>query len=119
MSERLDTWMDGYVLAWSTNDPDHIAKLFAADAVYDPQTAAGELNGIAEITAWWTEMDDDEENWDFEWQPLVDADDLAVITGKTRYVDPPLSYRNLFVIRFDESGRCYDFTEWYIEEESE
>ena len=64
------------------------------------------------------EIDDDEENWEFEWQLLVETDELAVVTGRTRYLDPQLSYRNLFVLRFDDEGRCYDFTEWYIEEES-
>ena len=47
---------------------------------------------------------------------VVEAEDLAVVTGRTRYLDPPTSYRNLFIIRFDDSGRCYDFTEWWIEE---
>jgi hypothetical protein len=117
MTERLDKWMDGYVLAWSTNDAGHIGALFADDAVYDPQTGAGERNGIGEIVAWWTEIDDDEENWDFQWQPLVDTDELAVVTGQTRYFAPAMSYRNLFVIRFVDDGRCYDFTEWYIEED--
>jgi SnoaL-like domain len=110
--------MDDYILAWSTNDPSQIAGLFASDAVYDPQTAVGEHNGVSEIVAWWTEIDDDEENWEFEWQPLVEMDDLAVVTGRTRYIEPALSYRNLFVIRFDDNGLCYDFTEWYIEEAS-
>jgi hypothetical protein len=40
-----------------------------------------------------------------------------VVTATTRYSDPQASYRNLFVIKFDESGLCRDFTEWYIEEE--
>ena len=117
MTERLDSWMDGYVVAWSTNQADDIAPLFTEDAVYDPQTSDGEWNGLEEIIAGWREVDDDEENWEFEWQPLVEADDLAVITGRTRYSEPPISYRNLFVIRFREDGRCYDFTEWYIEED--
>ena len=51
MSERLDAWMDAYVLAWSTNESEHIAALFTDDAVYDPQTAAGEWDGISEIIA--------------------------------------------------------------------
>jgi len=118
MSEQLDNWMDGYVVAWSTNDPAQIAALFSSDAVYDSQTSAGERNGIEEIVAWWTEIDDVEENWEFEWQPLVESDDVTVITGRTRYLEPPLTYRNLFVLRFDDEGRCYDFTEWYIEEAS-
>ena len=119
MSERLDAWMDGYVLAWSTNETEHIEALFTEDAVYDPQTADGEWDGLTEIVARWQEADDDEENWDFEWQPLAETEDLAVITGRTRYYDPPSSFRNLFVIRFRDDGRCYDFTEWYIEEEGE
>lgn len=110
--------MDGYVLAWSSNDEEHIRALFTEDAVYDPQTADGEWEGIEAIVARWQEIDDQEDNWDFEWLPLVESDDLAVITGKTVYQEPPMSYRNLFVIRFAEDGRCYDFTEWYIEEDN-
>ena len=117
MSERLEAWMDGYVLAWSTNEAEHISALFTEDAVYDTQTGDGERDGLADIIDWWIAADDDEENWDFEWQPLVETDDLAVITGRTRYFEPPMSYRNLFVVRFVDDGRCYDFTEWYIEED--
>jgi hypothetical protein len=113
---RLDDWMDRYVLAWSSNDPDHIAALFTPTAVYDPQTADGEWEGLDEIIERWIEIDDREDNWDFEWMPLVENDEIAVVTCRTRYYDPPASFRNLFVIRFDEEGLCYDFTEWYIEE---
>jgi hypothetical protein len=118
MSERLDQWMDGYVLAWSSNEAEHIRALFTEDAVYDPQTADGEWDGIEEIVARWQEIDDEEDNWVFQWRPLVDTDGLAIVTGRTRYEEPPASYRNLFVIRFADDGRCYDFTEWYIEEEA-
>lgn len=117
MSERLDAWMDQYVLAWSSNETEHIEALFTEDAVYDPQTADGEWDGRDEIVARWQEIEDTEDNWDFEWQPIVENDDLAIIKGRTNYFDPPVSYRNLFIIRFDEEGRCSDFTEWYIEEE--
>ena len=117
MSERLDAWMDKYMLAWSSNETDHIEELFTEDAVYDPQTADGEWDGRDEIVAMWQEIDDAEDNWDFEWQPIVETDDLAVIQGRTNYFDPPTSYRNLFIIRFADDGRCSDFTEWYIEEE--
>ncbi|MFQ5523285.1 MAG: nuclear transport factor 2 family protein [Acidimicrobiia bacterium] len=118
MSERLDQWMDGYVLAWSSNDPEHIAALFTPEAVYDPQTADGEWHGSEEIVRRWQEIGDEEDNWEFEWLPLVETDDLAIVVGRTQYHDPPMRYRNLFVIYFAEDGRCRDFTEWYIEEES-
>lgn len=117
MTERLEEWMDGYVLAWDSNDPDQIAALFAPDAVYDPQTADGPWHGVEEIVAGWVEIDDTPGNWEFEWTSVVETDDLAVVTGRTRYLDPPSSYRNLFVIRFDGEDRCDDFTEWWIDEE--
>ncbi len=117
MSERLDHWMDGYVLAWSSNEADHIKAIFTDDAVYDPQTEGGEWDGIEEIVSRWQEIDDQEENWYFEWLPVVETDELAVVSGRTRYTDPPLTYRNLFIIRFADDDRCYDFTEWYIEED--
>lgn len=117
MSERLDDWMDGYVTAWASNDPEMITALFTADAVYDPQTAEGERHGIEEILEFWLDRNDQEDNWDFEWLPLIENEELAVITGATTYLDPPLTFRNLFVIRFAPDGRCHDFTEWYIEED--
>ena len=117
MGARLDDWMDGYVLAWSTNDADQIKALFTPTAVYDPQTADGEWEGLDEIVERWQEIDDQEDNWEFEWFPLVETDEIAVVTCRTVYFDPPASFRNLFVIKFDDSGQCYDFTEWYIEED--
>jgi uncharacterized protein (TIGR02246 family) len=117
VTEALERWMDAYVAAWDSNDPNQVAALFAPDAVYDPQTADGPWHGANEIVEGWIGIDDTPGNWEFEWRPLVETDDLAVITGHTRYIDPPASYRNLFVIRFDEEGRCVDFTEWWIDEE--
>lgn len=119
MSERLDKWMDGYVLAWGTAETEHITALFTDDAVYDPQTADGEKVGIGEILDWWQGGTDHETEWEFEWLPLVETDEMAVITGKTRYYEPPIGYRNLFIIRFSADDRCHDFTEWYIEEDDE
>lgn len=116
-SERLTSWMDGYVKAWESNDPNAIADLFSEDAVYDPQTADGEWHGVEEIIERWTEIGDTPGNWDFQWITLVETDDLAIVVGNTEYTEPPMSYRNLFVIRFDEFGLCEDFTEWYIQED--
>lgn len=119
MSERLERWMDGYVAAWDSNDADAIAALFTEDAVYDPQTSEGPWHGTEEIVEGWQSVGDTPGTWEFEWQPLVETDDLAVITGRTRYLEPPTGYRNLWVIRFSPDGRCTDFTEWWIEEDQE
>ncbi len=117
MTERLDEWMDRYTSAWYSNDADEIAELFSTEAVYDPQVEGGPWHGRDQIIHRWLEIDDTPGNWEFEWQPIVETDDMAVVKGHTRYTSPPASYRNLFVIRFDSDGRCVDFTEWWIDEE--
>ena len=117
MSERLEQWMDAYVEAWDSNDPDKVGSLFEPDAVYDPQTADGPWHGVEAIVGAWVDISDTPGNWEFEWRPIVETDDVAVVSGRTRYLDPPASYRNLWVIRFGPNGRCADFTEWWIDEE--
>jgi hypothetical protein len=43
--------------------------------------------------------------------------DGAVATGETRYA-AGRTFSNLFVLAFDEDGRCREFTEWYMEHPS-
>ncbi|HJR92709.1 MAG TPA: nuclear transport factor 2 family protein [Acidimicrobiia bacterium] len=118
MSEHLEWWMDRYVAAWDSNDADDIAGLFDPEAVYDTQTADGPWHGVDAIVAGWQAIDDTPGNWEFDWQPLVETDDIAVVTGRTTYLDPPASYRNLFVIQWHpDNGLCRDFTEWWIDED--
>lgn len=33
-ADDLTTWVDGYVRAWASNDPDDIGRLFTDDATY-------------------------------------------------------------------------------------
>jgi len=44
---------------------------------------------------------------------------IAVAQGRTRYflADRTLKreFANLFVLHFDDAGRCERFTEWYME----
>ena len=46
--------------------------------------------------------------------------DVAVVNGRSRYfkdssrTEPTKEWDNLFVIEFDEVGRCRSFREWYV-----
>lgn len=117
MSQHLENWMDAYVVAWDSNEPTDIARLFTPDAVYDPQVAGGPWDGVEAIVDRWVEIGDTPGNWEFEWAAVVETDDLAVVEARTSYLDPPASYRNLFILRFADDGRCRDFTEWWIDED--
>lgn len=112
----LTAWLDGYVRAWTSNDPAEIGALFAEDAVYFTSPFGVPDRGREEIVAKWREEPDEPGSWTFHHEILAVAGDLGFVRGRTTYADPPAAYANLFVVRLDAVGRCTEFTEWYMEE---
>jgi uncharacterized protein (TIGR02246 family) len=109
------SWVDRYARAWETNDPAAIGDLFAADARYYQRPDGEPWRGRAGIVAGWLEGQDEPGTWTFRHQVLATADDLAFVRGWTHYVDPPADYSNLWMLRFDDAGRCAEFTEWWMQ----
>lgn len=112
MSARLDSFLDDYLSAWESNDPEDVRALFTEDAVYHPDPWGEGWRGVDEIVDNWLDRQDDPGTWEFEWSVLVEQGDLAIIEGETRYDDGP-TYSNLWIIRFAPDGRAYEFTEWW------
>src|SRR6187397_1438127 len=107
----LSAWVEGYVRAWESNDPDEIAELFSEDALYLTEPYAEPWRGRAAIVEGWLEARDEPGDATFEWRPLLETAELSILLGTTVYRQPPRSYENLWVIRFDADGRCTEFTE--------
>jgi ketosteroid isomerase-like protein len=112
MSTPVDAWVNGYLLAWQTNDSNDIASLFAADARYFAEPYGEPAIGRDAIVALWLEAADEAGTTSFEWSCLSYSDDLAFVRGVTRY--PTASYSNLWVIRFDSTGAATEFTDWWM-----
>ncbi|GGI43563.1 ketosteroid isomerase-like protein [Agromyces flavus] len=107
-------WVEGYVRAWESNDPDDIAAIFTDDAVYeyspdDPDA----LRGREAIIAGWLDSKDEPGEWTFDWEVLIETDDTVIVQGRTDYPAEKL-YDNLWVIRLAPDGRASRFTEWYM-----
>jgi uncharacterized protein (TIGR02246 family) len=112
----LDTvtrWIDGYLRAWNSNDPEDIGGLFTDDAAYQAAPYRAPWQGREEIVAGWREHEDEPGEISFEWRPISITDEVAVISGTTRY--PESAYSNLWVIKLDQAGRCREFSEWWME----
>ncbi|MWB98752.1 nuclear transport factor 2 family protein [Agromyces seonyuensis] len=112
-SERTAAWMAGYLRAWSSNDPEDIARLFTDDAQYLTEPDAEPRIGRDEIVEGWIGDLDEPGTWTFEWGTVVETDTTAVVQGRTGYEDRA-DYLNLWVIRFAADGRATEFTEWYL-----
>jgi uncharacterized protein (TIGR02246 family) len=116
--QQVQDWLDAYVKAWRANDPAAIGELFAEDATYAYHPYSEPLRGREAIVASWLEHDDAPGSWEASYAALAVAGDRAFATGETRYANGP-TYSNLFVMRFDEHGRCRDFVEWFMEQPKE
>ncbi len=106
-------WVERYVAAWASNDPDDIAALFADDAVYLTAPDVEPRLGREQIVAGWLEDRDEPATWTFEWSIIHEDDGFAVVQGRTAY-PADKDYLNLWIVRLDPNGRATEFTEWYM-----
>jgi hypothetical protein len=112
-------WLESYVQAWKTYDPDMIGNLFGEDATYAYDPFSEPVRGRAAIVASWLENQDAPGTYDGQYEPLFLAGNQAVANGHSLYFEQDGStlraeWNNLFVLRFDEDGRCIDYREWYM-----
>jgi hypothetical protein len=117
-------WLDRYVEAWRTYDEAAIGDLFSDDAEYrwHPWDAPEDVRGRAAIVAAWLGDRDEPGTWTAEYRPWVVAGDRAVALGVSRYLDADgaldREYHNVFLCRFDDEGRCREFTELFMRREA-
>lgn len=117
--DDVERWMDGYVRAWASNDPEDIGALVTDDARYLNEPWMEPLVGRDAIVADWLERKDEPGQYSFRYEPMAIAGNLAFVRGWTHYFeDPPVSYHNLFVVRLADDGRAEEFTEWFVKERS-
>ncbi|MCU1571317.1 MAG: hypothetical protein JWR33_2058 [Naasia sp.] len=117
-AEQVSDWMDGYVRAWLTNDPEDIRSLFTEDAEYSYAPWEEPLQGQDAIVADWIENKDEPEDWSFEWKPVAVDGRTAVIEARTPYLDGR-TYWNVWIFTLEDDGRVSSFTEWYMQEPQE
>jgi ketosteroid isomerase-like protein len=127
--QSLQTWLDRYVDAWKSYDPEAIGSLFAEGATYryhpyDPDDET--VRGREAIVRDWVEPDgnastrDQPGTYDAHYEPYAIDGDRAVAFGTSSYwTDASRStleriYYNVFLMRFDADGRCTEFTEYFL-----
>jgi ketosteroid isomerase-like protein len=113
--ETTNRWMQGYLEAWSSNDPNEIRALFTEDAQYFTEPYADPWRGRDGIVEGWLESADEPGSFTFDWTPVSITAEVSVVQGTTRYTDGP-TYSNLWVIRFTDDGLAREFTEWWMDQ---
>jgi len=116
-------WLDDYVEAWKSYDPDAVGALFSDDAVYRyhpwDEPTPSHVRGRDAIVASWLEDQDSPGSWTAEYRPWLVHGDRAVARGVSRYLAADgatveREYHNVFLLVFDGDGRCCEFAELYM-----
>jgi hypothetical protein len=119
--ESVQVWLNKYVEAWRTYDPEQIADLFSEDALYfySPFDEHVPVRGRDAIVADWRKEPDAADSWEARYIPVAVEGNVGVAQGRTRYFNSDgtikREFDNIFVLHFDEAGRCARFTEWFMQ----
>ena len=111
--DQLQAWIDAYERAWRTPGTDLLSELFADDASYSTAPFENPFRGLAAIADFWEEgRDGPDEEFTMTSEPVAVEGDTGVARIEVRYGDTGVSYRDIWIVRLDDSGRCVHFEEW-------
>ena len=117
--QGAQVWLDAYVEAWRTYDPDQIRALFSEHVVYRYHPYDEPVVGADAVVASWLGQSDAEGTssrdapgtYDAGYAPVAVDGDTVVARGWSRYLRGPGGpvdrvYDNCFLMSFDDAGRC-------------
>ncbi|MDG4824369.1 nuclear transport factor 2 family protein [Asanoa sp. WMMD1127] len=112
--DRVTDWLEAYEQVWRTPGTAALAEIFTEDARYSQGPYEEPVHGLPAIGAMWEKTRDGAEEPFTMTTGIVAVDgDTAVARVEVRYAEPqPHEYRDLWVMRFADDGRCREFEEW-------
>jgi hypothetical protein len=116
----VNEWLNRYIEVWNSYDPQAIGDLFSEDAEYYYGPYRAPVQGKEAIVANWRKYRDAPGTYKAHYECLAMNGNLAVANGRSTYYEAggttlKTEYDNIFVIHFDDQGRCTRFMEWFME----
>jgi ketosteroid isomerase-like protein len=110
----VSQWLAGYETAWRAPGTESLGDLFTSDATYSQAPYEQPVAGLAAIRRMWeVEREGPDEVFTLATDILAVDGPTAVVRAAVGYGDPPSQeYRDLWVIRLTDDGRCAWFEEW-------
>jgi SnoaL-like domain len=111
---ELATWVAAYEKAWRTAGTEPLADLFSADAAYLAAPFEEPHRGLADIAEFWeAEREGPDEVFTMSSEIVAVEGDTGVVRIEVTYGPPSgNTYRDLWIVRLDDTGRCFHFEEW-------
>jgi uncharacterized protein (TIGR02246 family) len=111
---EIAAWVAAYENAWRTAGTEPLADLFTPDATYSAAPFEELHRGLGEIAPFWeAEREGPDEAFTMEWEIVTVDGDTGVVRVDVVYGPPTNNvYRDLWIVRLDDTGRCFHFEEW-------
>ena len=94
--DDVQRWIDAYLDAWRSYDPEAIGALFAEDVTYRYQPYRPPFEGRAAVVETWLDDKDAPGSWTASLEPFAVDGDRAAVVGTCRYLEPDGSQRTVF-----------------------
>jgi hypothetical protein len=108
----VGAWIESYERAWRTAGTDSLGRLFSKDATYRMSPYEEPARGLEEIGALWErERVGPAEAFEMRYEVVAVEGDTGVARIEVRYATGA-EYRDLWIVRFADDGRCREFEEW-------
>ena len=110
----VELWVAGYERLWRTAGTGGLATLFTEDASYLQSPWARPKVGLDDLARMWEhEREGPDEVLTMASEVLAVEGDTGVVRVEVAYGDPVTRrWRDLWVLRFADDGRCAAFEEW-------
>jgi hypothetical protein len=111
---QLTDWIERYERAWRTPGTDVLGDLFAEDATYSTGPYENPHRGLPAIARMWeAERIGPDEEFEMSAEVIAVESDTGVARIEVQYGAPKdKAYRDLWIVRLEESGLCSHFEEW-------
>jgi hypothetical protein len=111
---QLAEWIAAYERAWRSEGTDAVNELFSKEASYSTGPFEKPHLGLDAIKEMWeAERASHKEIFTMHSEIVAVEADTGVVRVAVHYEDPhQQEYRDLWIVRLDEAGRCVHFEEW-------
>ena len=111
--ESVTDWVADYERLWRSPGTDRLAELFTEDATYLMSPWEEPIRGLGAIAEnWEAERAGPDEEFTLAHEVVAVDGAVAVVRAEVAYAATGHRWRDLWIIRFAEDGRCTAFEEW-------
>ncbi|WP_162606587.1 nuclear transport factor 2 family protein [Jiangella asiatica] len=111
---QVAEWIEAYERAWRSPGVTALGEIFTDAVSYLQGPYRRPVMGLPAVERMWeAERDGPDEEFELHTEIVAVDDDVAVVRAEVRYGDPLTEeWRDLWIARFGDDGRCRAFEEW-------